>query len=529
MQNNKLDLSEKQVSYSWRPQPGPQTAFIHTPGDIFEVGYGGSRGGGKTDAALGKLLIMAEKYGKHFTGIFFRRELTQLEGVIARSKEIYGLHGAEYNEAKKIWKFPNGARIMMRFIDKDSEEEKYRGWNVQVIVFEELTNFPSPKPYHKLKGILRSSHGVPCQMISTFNPGGPGHSWVKKYFIDPAPDGYKPIINTYTIKDSKTGKLVTKESKRVFIPAKLTDNKLLTENDPEYEARLAQSGSEQLVEAWLHGRWDIVDGAFFTEFDPRKHVIKQVDLPDHWLRFRAMDWGSAKPFAVYWIAVASEGWTSPRDGRFIPKDALVVYREWYGIQHDKNGDFMPNTGVRMFAEHVGAGIVEREQLDPPISYGVIDPAAFAKDGGPSIEERLRRGAGALKGRMRVNGHIWRRADNKRVPGRGALGGWDTVRARLVGEELTKGREPVPMLYFMDSCIHIIRTLPELQHNENHIEDVDTEGEDHGPDAIRYGCMVRYYVRPTPSTKKPIQLLSDLTMNDIMNSREDSTQINNWRI
>jgi len=463
-----------QPNVVWSPQVGPQTAFIHCP--VEEIMYGGARGGGKTDAALGLCIIKGEKYGKHHHAIFFRRELTQLDAVISRAKEICIPLGWEYKEGAKTMVAPNGATIKFRHLERDSDAEKYQGWSVQTIVFEEATNFPDPKPIMKLKGILRSVHGVPCQMILTSNPGGPGMSWVKKRYIDPAPLGWKIIKHTDKISGLTT--------ERVFIPAKVADNKLLTSNDPMYVARLAQTGSEQLVKAWLNGDWNIVDGAFFSEFEMTKHVIKTGPIPPHWTVFRCGDWGSARPFAFYWMAVASEPWHTPC-GKLVPKGAIIVFREYYGIKIDADtGEYVPNVGLRLFAEEVGRNIAAREKDIQRPSYGVIDPSACGTDGGPSLAERMYKGS---------NGKAaFRAADNKRTPGRGAMGGWDQVRSRLVGEDVGDGKGPRPMVYFMDCCEHLIRTLPMQQHDADNLEDIDTEAEDHAVDALRYGLMSRPY-------------------------------------
>lgn len=488
-----LDTAPQQnVNVVWAPQAGPQTAFVHCP--IEEILFGGSRGGGKTDAALGFMAIKCMKYGKHHRGIFFRRELPQLDAVIARSQEIFLPLGAIYKESSKTWRFPNGATVRFRHLDRDSDHQKYQGQNFQTIAIEELTNFPDPKPLMKLKATLRSAQGVPCQMIATANPGGPGHSWVKKRYIDQNPLGWTPIR-------TKTARGSIRE--RVYIPSRVFDNKLLLDNDPDYVDRIVDSanGDENLEKAWLDGVWDIVEGAFFGEFSLAKHVIKNAELPDHWLRFRCGDWGSAKPFAFYWAAVASEAWMHPK-GRLIPKGAIVFYREHYGVKLDKDGDFKPNVGVKLPAEQVGSTLVEIERGMPPPLYGVIDPAAHSSDGGPSIAERIARGsAGKI---------MFRSADNKRVPGRGAMGGWDQMRQRLRGEDNGDGQTR-PMVYFMEQCIHAIRTIPMMQHDADNIEDVDTDGEDHPADAIRYGLMSRPYAAPTPERLKPMQGIESMTM------------------
>lgn len=506
-----LQEPKQEVAVSWQPQAGPQTAFINLPLHIEEVMYGGARGGGKTDAAIGYLLIMAETYGRKFTGIFFRRELTQLEGVIQRTKEIYPKHGGTYFEAQKLWKFKSGALIYLRHLERDEDAEKYQGWSVQAIVFEEAGNFPMWEVIAKLKGILRSPDKVPCRMILTANPGGPGTNWLRERYIDPAPLGYQELPDAILTWDEAKQDFVDTGQKtyRIYIPAKVSDNKKLMENDPAYVGRLTQTGSEAQVRAWLHGDWYSIPGAYFPEFDIRRHVLRRCSLPDHWTRYRCMDWGSAKPFAVYWVAVASENWMAP-DGKMIPKGALVYYREWYGIKLKSEAPgYVANTGCRMFAEEIGAGITEREARDPPMSFGVLDPGAFARDGGYSLAERIAAGATNAGGRC-----FWQRADNSRTPQHGRGGGWDTVRARLIGEPLVSGGESLPMIYWFDSCIHAIRTLPTLQSDKHKPDDLDSESEDHAADAIRYGCMARPYMRPTPEAQKKMTTIRDVTLNNM---------------
>jgi len=140
----------------------------------------------------------------------------------------------------------------------------------------------------------------------------------------------------------------------------------------------------------------------------------------------------------------------------------------------------------MTAEAVGAGLTSREKSDSKIDYGVLDPAAFSQDGGPSIEERMRIGSG-----MKI---IWRRADNARVPSRGSMGGWDQMRARLIGEA-----EDRPMVVCFSTCEQSIRTIPVLQHDKDKLEDLDSDGEDHAADEWRYACMSRPWVKPNPSS------------------------------
>ncbi len=439
----------------WRPQKGPQKSLIDCP--LPEIFYGGARGGGKTDGVLGKYALKARRYGKYFNAMFFRRELPMLDDAIERSSEIYGPLGAKWSDQKKTWRFPWGGRLRFRPLERVEDAEKYQGQNVTDACVEEAGQYPDSRPIDRLNGVLRSAHKVPSQLILTGNPGGAGQSWIKGRYIDPAPLGMR--ILTRTLPNGKAHRYV-------FIPSRVEHNRILLQSDPDYINRLYLVGSTELVNAWLKGDWDAIEGAFFPEFSTAKHVVQPVKLPAHWARFRAMDWGSAKPFSVGWYAVSDGELTQ------FPRGALIKYREWYGMK-----DGQPNVGLKLTAEEVGAGILKREEEGEGVQIGVLDPSAFAEDGGPSIASRL--------------GVLFRRADNKRVAQAGALGGWDQVRSRLKGEGVK------PMLYFFSTCVHTIRTLPALQHDSMRAEDVDTEGEDHAPDETRYACMSRPWIAPSP--------------------------------
>lgn len=444
----------------WAPQPGPQTNLLSCP--CFEVFYGGARGGGKTDGMLGDWLAHANLYGENAVGAFFRRTHKQLSEVIARSKQLFFKIGAKFRETPHSeWVFPNGARLLFRHLEKDSDAENYQGHNYTRVYIEEATNFPSPSPINLLKGTLRSSAGVPCGIRLTGNPGGPGHQWVKQRYIDCGAYNVITESEEFTYPDGET---VTISIDRVFIPAKLRDNALLMRNDPGYIQRLRQTGSAALVKAWLDGDWDSIDGAFFSEWAPEKHVIAgDIVLPRHIHIFRAMDWGSAKPFSIGWYAV-SDGTLETSHG-CLPRGALFRFREWYGW----NGK--PNTGLKMRADDVARGILKRE-LGMPIRYGVADPSIFAQNGGPSIAES-----------MIIEGCNWLRGDNARQAG------WERLRNMLGAEE--------PMLYVHESCEHLLRTLPFMQHSDKNPEDLDTDGEDHAVDELRYACMSRAHVKDLP--------------------------------
>jgi Terminase large subunit, T4likevirus-type, N-terminal len=469
----------------WAPQPGPQLEAITADwcGELF---YGGAAGGGKSDLLLGDFLQDVPTYKQHWSGILFRRTYNELEELIRRAREVYPASGGQWHEQSKTWKWPNGAQLRMRYIERDADATRYQGHSYTWIGWDELTQWPSDYGYRFLRGRLRSAYDVPTKRIrAAANPGGVGHHWVKAYFVDPAPGGYIPILDPVT------------RMQRMFIPARLRDNQILLNSDPGYGDRLRGLASDAMVRAWLEGDWTVVEGAFFDCWRYDKHVVQPFSVPNGWTRFRSMDWGSARPFSVGWWAIVSDDHYLPREGAAmcLPRGALVRYREWYGASG-------PNVGLKMTAEQVAEGIVERErgsiascgfkaEPEPNLRYGVLDPSCFREDGGPSIAERINR---VLIGAKLRPFHA---ADNARVPQRGSMGGWDQLRSRLVGQD------DRPMIYCFSTHSASIRTIPALQHDADKPEDINTEGEDHAGDEWRYACMSRpWSATPTLKTSVP---------------------------
>lgn len=460
----------------WQAQPGPQLEAIrkHWVGELF---FGGAVGGGKSDFLLGDFAQdVPSPWGKHWHGILFRKTYPELEQLIGRSQEIYPawFPKIKWSESKTTWLWPNGAELKMRYLESSTDWMRYWGHEYGWIGWDELPSWPDLTAYMKMKARLRSAAAIPNKRIrATGNPGGPGHHAVKQYWrIDQYPLG---------------GHVFTEGGMtRLFVRSRLQDNAKLMRNDPAYAERLSGLGSPELVRAWLEGDWSVIAGAFFPEFSIDKHVITPRELPKHWTRFVAADWGSARPFAVGWFAVS--------DGELpeIPRGALVMYREWYGGVEGQS-----NVGIRLPADKWGEGIKARTPKDEDISYFVLDPAALAMDGGPSIGER--------------SGILWRPADNRRVGKLGAMGGWDQVRARLVGEDNR------PMAYIFSTCPHTIRTIPALQHDDKRPEDVMTEGDDHCGDMFRYGLMSRPYVRDNPAPQ-PVKFGLDRTINEMIEAK-----------
>ena len=325
---------------------------------------------------------------------------------------------------------------------------------------------------------MRSPHGLTPKMFLTANPGGPGHNQVKARFM---PHGVRP------------GQIMIDDSgmSSVFIPSRVEDNKILCDNDPEYVALLRSIKDPMLRRAWLEGDWDVVLGGFFSDvWNKFQHVVPFFRPPQHWPRLVAMDWGSSTPFSIGWYAVSDgESSISECGSRVFPRGSMIRFYEWYGCPKGE-----ANVGLKMTSTLVAQRMLELEDRKSLLGCGgfdrVADPSIFAEKDGPSIAEKFS-----------GEGVVWRRAENKRISG------WDQVRNRLRGRclELQKqlitmpdgSEEDVvvfekwePMLFVTENCHHLIRTLPIQERDDTDWEDVDTDGEDHAVDELRYACMSR---------------------------------------
>ena len=448
-----------------------------------EVLYGGAAGGGKSHL----MRIAAVVWCSVIPGLqvyLFRRIRDDLvknhmEGPKGFRAMLAGwvLSGwcVIVDDEIRFW---NGSKIYLCHCKDEKDIYKYQGAEIHVLLIDELTHF-TESMYRFLRNRVRMvGLSVPEQYAGMFprilcgaNPGNIGHLWVKTTFV------VASVPMTITQMPPAEGAM-----RRQYIPARLEDNPSMTVDDPGYEGRLEGLGSETLVRAMRWGDWDVIEGAFFDCWDPKRHVIRPFEVPQDWTRLRSADWGSAKPFSIGWWAVVGDSYKA--GSVLLPRGALVRYREWYGCLPGK-----PNTGLKMHAEQVGLGIYEREKGDPNIADGVLDPAAFAKDGGPSIHDRIVIGSG--------NKVYFRHADNKRVPGRGAMGGWDQMRARMIGDE-----DGNPMIACFSTCLDSIRTIPALQHDQTKPEDLDTDAEDHAADEWRYACMSRPWAGTAKAADKP---------------------------
>ena len=423
----------------WSPQPGAQETLVNCP--ITLIGFGGARGGGKTDGVLGKMAVDQERLGADFNAIFFRKELPQADDLIERAKQIYLPLKAHWQDQKKQFTFVGGGRLRFRPLANDADAEKYQGQSLSHAAIEEAGNYSDPSCIWKLFGALRGKGGG--QVILTFNPGGVGHGWLKELFIRPAPRGMKVLE-----------KLLPNGAKfdYIYIPSRVVDNQILLARDPEYINRLHMVGSPELVRAWLEGDFEIHEGSYFPEFSS-KHIIAPFNVPKHWPRYLGFDWGYSSPFAAVWGAVSSGRDDGGNEVPY-PKGSLIIYREMWGKGVDN-----VEQATRIASASVG---------ENPIA--VADPSIFKCDGGPSINEQFSNVFAKYKHPP------FRRADNDRISG------WSQIRQRLVAKP--------PLLYIFATCPYLLETLPSMSIDKRHPEDLDTTGNDHAADALRYLCKAR---------------------------------------
>ena len=437
---------EDHTDVVFRPNKGPQVDFLAAPEK--EVLYGGAAGGGKSFAMLVDLLRYAAN-GNH-RALLLRRTLAELTELVDQSRKLYpkAFPGAIFRESKSTWSFPSGATALFSYVDKDNDVTRYQGQSFTWIGIDELGQYPTPYVWNYLRSRLRTTDpSIETYMRASANPGGIGGWWLKRMFVDPAvpnePFWATDIESRKILRYGPDHPIHPDEPlyQRRFIPARLTDNPFLMESG-EYEAMLL-SLPEVERRRLLEGDWDVADGAAFSEFERRVHVVEPFEVPYNWPRLRAADYGYSSPSCVLWGAVDWDG-------------TIWIYRELY----DKG-----YTGEAL-AQIVNA----LEADDPLMQISVLDGSCWSKHGtGPSIAESMIR-----------NGVRWIPADKNRLPGKIEL------HRRLAINE----RTGEPKLKVFATCTNLVRTLPTLPLSKTNSEDVDTRAEDHAYDALRYMCMTR---------------------------------------
>ena len=442
------------------------------------VGYGGARGGGKSWAVRVKAVLLCLRYAG-IKVMIVRRTFPELrENHILPLCEMLGCFAgrdgrlADYHDGKKQIAFPNGSRILFRYLENERDALRFQGSEVDVLFVDEATQ-QSESKMEKLRACVRGVNDFPKRIYYTCNPGGEGHAWVKRLFIDGQfREGEEP--EDYS-----------------FIQALVTDNHALMEKDPDYVRQL-EALPPKLRAAWRYGSWEIFEGQFFEDFRSQPdlraaeehgctlsreelkkqgrwcHVIEPFDLSAGprrgWSIVRSYDFGYGKPFSCGWWAIDYDG---------------VIYRilELYGCTGT------PNEGLRWTPEQQFREIARIEREHPWLRgkriEGVADPAIWDASRGESIAETAARCG------------IWfSPGDNMRIPG------WMQCHYRLQFDG-----EGYSRMYVFEGCEAFLRTIPLMQYHRSKPEDLDTTLEDHVADEWRYLCMSRPVAPLRPAVKR----------------------------
>ncbi len=405
------------------------------------IGYGGARGGGKSWAGRRKAVMLCMNYAG-LKGVLLRRTMPELRNnhIVPLRSELYGY--AKYQQDERCFIFPNGSRLMLGYCDNEGDLLQYQGQEFDFIIFEEATHFTEEWIKFICTSLRTTRKDFKPRVYYTTNPGGVGHEYIKRIFID---------------KNYKDGE---NPEDYVFIQASVYDNKVLMDANPEYISML-KALPEHKRKAHLDGCWDVYEGQVFEEFrndsthyEDRRHthVIPPFEPPKEWRIWRSFDFGYSKPFSCAW-------WAVDYDGR--------IYRilELYGCVKNE-----ADVGVKWSPDEIFKEIAriehEHDWLKGKHINGVADPAIWDKSHGVSIAETAEK-----------YGVYFDKGDHKR------LAGWMQVHYRMTFDE-----NGIPMMYVFSNCKAFIRTIPLLMYNEHKPEDIDTKQEDHVADEVRYLCM-----------------------------------------
>lgn len=458
----------------WTPQIGPQAAAATCPAD--ETFYGGTRGGGKSDTAIGRQIRGAEKYGAHWNGLFIRRKYRDLAEVRRRFDELIAqgmpairIGGETQTNYIRFTDGPaKGAVIVLAAILKLEMADAFQGHQYTEITIDEAPTMPFiGQLVDRMKGCLRSPHGVPCRMFLTGNPGGSGASQIKQMYIPLIDGGGSPVGDSevHTLEDGTS---------RVFIRSTVYDNQILCSNDPKYVHRLESIKDPILRKAWLDGMWNVFIGQAFT-FNER-HIIKPIwPIPQFAPVYMTMDWGFGAPFSVGW-------WWVDQYNR------IVRFAEWYGCEKDK-----PNVGLRLEDQKIIEGILEREQ-----KMGILGRDITRLLGHDSFNKKPDYQGGGqgdstadeFKAYVKRPEVIARYGRLKMDPRPGDAN--QALKIRQFRNRLMLPDDPDerPMLVVYDTCKDFIRIIPELCTDELTNEYLEKGQELHPFDESCHICMDR---------------------------------------
>ncbi len=404
------------------------------------VNFGGARGGGKSWALRVKAFLLALHY-PGITIIILRRSLQELrENHMIPLRELSkGI--ATWREIDKTLTFPNGSRILFGYCSAESDVLQFQGQQYDIIMIDEATQFTESQ-WTKLYPSCRGANDFPHRIYLSCNPGGVGHAWIKRLFID---RDYRENENPEDY---------------AFIKSTVYDNKALLEKDKDY-VHMLESLPGNLRRAWLNGDWDAYEGQYFSEFRRDVHVVDPFPIPGDWTRYVTMDYG-LDMCAAYWIAVSPDG-------------MAYAYRELY-----QSG---------MIASEAAEKIKELSEGERIYEY-IAPPDLWNRrnDTGRSVAEIFG-----------LHDIYLTKCNNDRINGWMDLHEW----LKPIEIRTDDGEKTIAHIRFFVNCKNVIRCLPLLQFDQHRVNDAANEPHEltHAPDAIRYFCAGRPCAEYKPPAKK----------------------------
>jgi len=414
-----------------------QIAFHSSPAK-FRL-YGGAAGGGKSVAMFHESIcqiLEGEKRKQPVSGLIMRRTYPELERTHIRTfREKIPRKISKYNENKHTAIWPNGSTLEFGYCESDSDIRNYMSAEYDFICVDEVTQFTEYMFKMLLTRLRTTKKDIYPNFFCASNPGDVGHAWVKRLFIDKKFNQEERIAGfTQEMFD--------------FIPSKVTDNTFLMEHDPLYIINLKQLPEKQRL-SMLDGNWDAFEGQYFNEFNREIHIIQPFPIPENWEIIISGDYGFAAPSAIYWHAIDGDG-------------NVYVIRELYEAQ----------LTAKQLCDKIKALTPGNEK----VSRIIFDPACWNRTG--STDKSI--------GDIFWQNNIYAvKGNNNRIAGANLMREYLKVFNGPTGK-------PTARLKFFDTCPELIRTLPELIHDKKHPEDLDTHGEDHSYDSVRYGIMGTQY-------------------------------------
>lgn len=499
----------------WKPLAGSQTLASCCPCNTIMLE--GTRGPGKTEAQIMFFRrFVGLGYGSFWRGIIFDREYKNLDDIVAKTKRWFPKFndGARFLSSGKDlkWVWPTGEELLIRAAKKLTDYWNYHGQEFPYIGWNELTKYPTPDLYDMMLSCNRSSYipeenkvlidgdlykrtgqvkllhtpqigemdyqlpELPLVVFSTTNPFGPGHTWVKKRFIDVGHPGQiiKTITNVFNPRTQKREDVIRTQV-RIF--GSYRENRYLS---PEYVATLESMTDPNKRKAWLKGDWDIVGGGALGDLWGPHLVLPRFVIPKTWRVNRSLDWGSSHPFSVGWWAEANGEAVMLPDGTYIcPRPgSLIRIFELYG-----STNIGSNKGVLWSSVKLARKILEIEEMLLTQGWIANRPWAGPADGSIyDVHDHDESGPSETIGsKMEGIGVSWLRADKSAGSRKIGL---QLIRDRMEASKTGDG----PGIYFMDNCAATKEILPYVPRDEEDLDDVDTESEDHLYDEVRYRVL-----------------------------------------